>query len=265
MSNQEYSEEVQNVYLKMFRELEKKPNSIAFHKSYLVLKKLFHKNSSSDWKFNSIHWALDTYNLIGQCIYAFLNLKSMAMVYKKYRNSGDHPSHTNPKISFYIDSACINMYTCRDKVALMVWSFFHQFNPANRAEVLVFREILQRLKAPSHFGFELDKNDEFVKALSLLSNGNFEFKKLEDYRHHKIHRWEPRVEMFGIKKHHGFPYVVFDYEKNNNSAEMKKEVIDGLIWSYEDVEKMLNKCLFKLMDSLTISYKELSKNPPFND
>ncbi len=255
--------ELQNIIKSLYEQLEQQQEHIRFHKSFHELKNKFYENHSDDWKFNSFHWALDTYKILMSVIYSFVNMKSRAVLYKKNRKKGEHPSNSHPQINFYCDSTMVNLYTCRDKTALMVWSYFHPFDPENKKEVLSYKGVVERLKAPKNFGFNLSKQKNFLKSLNLLGNKNNEFKRLEDFRHYKIHRWEPRIEVFGKQDYQGFPYVTFDYEGQDFNPVLKRNKIKDVIWNYDDVEKNADLCINKMLIALTHCYETFSSLDPY--
>jgi hypothetical protein len=125
----------------------------------------------------------------------------------------------------------------RDKVSLLVWSFFHPFNPNNKNEVLTYNEILKRLKTPGNYGFNFKDQDQYIISLNKMSKGINCFVQLEKYRHYKTHRWEPRIEIYGVRNHHGFPYSVLNYDNQNVRPTIEYNKIEEVIWSYSKVEK----------------------------
>lgn len=255
--------ELQDEISEIFKILYAEKDHIDFHQSFYNLKELFNKNHSDDWRFNSFHWVMDTHQMLMNVIYSYVQMKARVILYRNHRNKGDSQSNSHPQVNFYSQASVVNLYSCRDKLALMVWAYFHPFNPENKKEVLPYRSIVERLKAPNNFGFNFTGQDEFIAALNLLGNASNEFKRLEEFRHYKIHRWEPRIEIFGKQNHHGWPYLVLDYNNNDIKPTMIKSKLNDLIWDYEDVEHMIELCIKKMLNSLTQCYNLFSIRNPY--
>src|SRR5208337_5416608 len=70
---------------------------------------------------------------------------------------------------------------------------------------------LDRLKHPLRFGLSLKNPNGFIQHLETLQGADFH--RMTLYRHLKIHRLEPRIEIFGVKPHHGWDYMFPLYEQ----------------------------------------------------
>lgn len=257
--------DLQTAIQNIVEEFKTNKTHIKFHDSFQKLKNLFTENYSHDWKFNSFHWAIDSRNIIHNILYGFVQMKARADIYKVYRNKGDSPSNSHIQIGFYAESAIINLHSCRDKIALMIWSYLHPFNPENKNEVLNFNDVRKRLKNPQHFGFDFSNQSILTESLNLISNSTNDFKRLEDFRHYKIHRWEPRIEIFGKQKHHGWPYITFDYDNNKSTEAIKvSKVLNDSLWDYNDIELILERCIDRTLKSLTNCFMFFSDNQPFD-
>jgi len=233
-------------------------NIESIHKNHQLLKSKFNHYQNQHWKFNTFHWANDVLHLADQLIFGYTKLKSHYLAYKEFTTDGESPSNTYGPVSFYSDSCILNLYSMRDKISLLVWSYFHPFNPKVKNEVLTYLDIVKRLKAPRNFGFNFNGQNEYVTALNEMSKGNNQFLLLEKYRHYKTHRWEPRIEIYGVKNHHGFPYSIVEYENDDVSPSIEYKKIDEVIWSYSKVDKLILDCMVNSFRSASLCFDLLS-------
>jgi len=96
-------------------------------------------------------------------------------------------------VSYYADNAATRISSCRDKLALLAWSYYCPFNPDKKDEVLNFELIRERFTSPIRFGLQFEGHQEFLVELNKLVGLNFE--RATTYRHKKVHRMEPRVRL----------------------------------------------------------------------
>lgn len=112
---------------------------------------------------------------------------------------------------------------------------------------------------------------------------------LKKYRHFKIHRREPGIEIYGVKSHHDWSYVLPLIDKNDIihwEKELKKHYpdplfrerikkgcyIDGVLfnsrkikdrlWDFKEVQKHIKSCLIKLLKASDGCYRILRKRSP---
>lgn len=246
-------------------------------------------SSSSDYRFNAIHWAIDVMNLINEIQYSFCWLIAYAKGYIQKVKEESRPSHTNFFINYFAANCITRINSARDKLSLMIWAYFVPFNPEKKSEILTFSEIIERLKCPVKFSLKIRKHEQFYASLKELTGSDFT--KIEQYRHLKIHRREPRIEIYGIRDHHDWPYIfILDKEEDinkweddltkqypnkvlreaikkssyRNNALFTEKVIKNRMWNYKDLEKVIEGGLLKLVKSTDECYKILRKRIPFN-
>ncbi len=147
-------------------------------------------------------------------------MNSYATVFKNKHKEGSLLSHVDFHVSFFADNCITRIYSCRDKLALMVWSYYCPFNPEKKDEVLNYLPIFKRLKKPVIFGMSIKHQDKFLYHLEHLKGNDFFF--VESYRHFKIHRREPGIEIYGVKPHHDLDYIIPLFDSNDINLFEKK-------------------------------------------
>ena len=157
-------------------------------------------------RFNAVHWAFDVTALCREIVYGYCWMKAYARYYQEKVARNSQPTHVDFHVSYFADNCITRINSCRDKLALMVWAFYCPFNPENRDEVLDYPQIIERLKFPVKFGLTIKNQECFLASLEKLVGKDF--KRLQTYRHLKIHRMEPRIEIYGVATHHGWSYIV---------------------------------------------------------
>lgn len=233
-----------------------------------ILKKGFPFNP----KLNAVLWAFDIARLCNEIAFSYCWMNSYAKLYRKQITPGSQPAHVDFHVSYFADNCITRIDSCRDKLALMVWAFYCPFNPEKRKEVLDYPRIVERLRLPIKFGFDLKNQNEFLKHLGTLLGTDFD--QVEKYRHLKIHRREPRIEIYGVEPHHDWPYMLPLIDKNDIArweGELRKQYpdskfrkhlkngcyIDGVLfdrrkikdrlWNFEEIQKHIESCLIKLL------------------
>lgn len=209
---------------------------------YLVLLNKLYKEWKQKldhhWKYNAIHWATYIHSNLNKTIFSYAMAISNSNFYKSKTINGAKPNDVFVPVSSYIDNAVVNLHSCRDKVALMLWSYNTPFNPEIKSEVLTYSQIIDMFKKPSCFGYGFERNEYALDSLKHL-NGIEAINQLEKFRHFKIHRWEPRIEIFGVKFHHGIDYTFVDRNGENYRKRLNEE-----IWSFDDLIHWLD-CYIK--------------------
>ncbi len=189
------------------KELIAKPEWAKFAKSAEKVSTLIHNDDArSDIRFNAIHWALDVISLCRQICYGNCWLGAYSGFYKDHVKKGDLPSNVDFHTTYHVDNTITRISSVRDKLGLMIWAYYCAFNPEKRKEVLIYKEVYDRMKHPSKYEINSKIPNVFIESLERLNESSFV--NLINYRHAKIHRLEPRVEIYGVEKHHGLPYKV---------------------------------------------------------
>jgi len=142
-----------------------------------------------DWRYNAVHWAVNVQNLCLEIRYSIAWMRALAR-YVSECEAEDRWS-AESLISYYGDNAATRISSCRDKVALLAWSFYCPFNPDNRKEILSFDPILERFAHPIRFGLYMEGHEAFLPELMKLVRPHFD--RALDYRNKKVHRIEPRI------------------------------------------------------------------------
>lgn len=240
-----------------------------------------------DPRFNAVHWAFDVADLINQIIYSYCLMNCYAESFKVKHKKGSLLSHVDFHVLFYADNCITRIYSCRDKLALMVWAYYSPFNPEKKKEVLTYSSILDRLKNPARCGLLINHHTKFLMYLENLKGSDFSF--VEGYRHLKIHRREPSIEIYGVKPHHDWPYLIPILDKKDkrkfedslkkqypndklreivlkrcyiNGVLFDQKKIIGRLYSYKDIKKNVYNCLIKLLKSGDGSFRVLKMKSP---
>lgn len=264
ITNQDIFDKAEEYYQQQINQICKAVDIDSVHRNHLTLKSKFNQYQTRNWKFNSFHWANDVKRLADQLVYGFSKLKSHCKAYKDFTTDGQSSSNTYGPVSFYADTCILNLYSMRDKLALLVWSYFHPFNPNEKNEVLSYYQVLKRLKAPQNFGFNFDFQDNFVSALQWMSKSKDHFVQLEKYRHYKTHRWEPRIEIYGKKDYQGFPYTTINYDNDTPTPSIEFQKLEEVIWSYSTVEKIILHCMIDSYKCIYLCFELLSNSDIYN-
>lgn len=254
-------------------------------------KSLYNKAISAalpfDWRFNAVHWAFDVVKLCEETAYSLCWMNAYADFYRSKIKSGTQPSHTDFHVSYFADNCIIGIDSCRDKIALMVWAYYCPFNPEKLKEVLVYEDVVERLKAPIKFGLRLQGTGRFLEYLDMLT-GN-EFKQIEKYRHLRIHRREPRIELYGIAPHHDWPYMFplieikevelwrkklakqYPEDTGRNIIEkgcyingvlFDRRQLKNRLWDYSDLKTLINNCYLSILKTTSGCFRSLSCKKP---
>jgi hypothetical protein len=229
-----------------------------------------------------VHWAFDVSSLCRQIALSYLWVNAYAQFYKETITPGSLPAHTNFYVSYFADNCITRIDSSRDKLALLVWAFYCSFNPER--QVLDYPKIVEKLEHPAESGLRLLKAQPFLSCLKLLQGQDFQ--RIERYRHLKIHRREPRIEIYGVAPHHDWSYMFplteekeivrweKDLEKLYPDPSFRERVKKGCyihgtlfeqrkikdrLWNYSDVEKDLNSCVFKLLSATSTCFRILGQ------
>ncbi|MDD5504400.1 MAG: Cthe_2314 family HEPN domain-containing protein [Candidatus Omnitrophica bacterium] len=241
-----------------------------------------------DWQFNAIHWVFGIRKICDEIAFSLSWMKAYAEVYKAIHPPESALSHTNFQISYFADNCITRIDSCKDKIALMIWSYYCPFDP--RENVLIYEHIRERIAFPLKFGLNIKGVKKLLNYLDLLNNDAFD--QISRYRHMKIHRREPRIEIYGPKTHHDWPYMVplyktkekekwhkkvdekypdmekWDRESIKKSCYIKgilfdQEVLKERLWAYNDIENLIYECFLAVLKSASGCFHVLSLKKPF--
>jgi hypothetical protein len=179
---------------------------------------------------------------------------------------------------------------CTDKLALLVWAFYCPFNPEKRSEVLDYQKIMERLRSPVKFGLTLKGTRDFIKCLEQLTGPHFN--RIKIYRNHKIHRREPRIELYGVGPHHDWPYMLpltdskeieqwtaklaQQYPDTDMRTRIEKSCyirgvlfnsssLSDRLWDYTELHPQIEKCLLALLEATGGCFRILRRRLPLRD
>lgn len=261
---------------------------IAFSNAYENLRNAaYHASLPFDPKFNAVHWAFDAAELCKEIVFSYCWMNSYAELYKKQVSPGTQPAHVDFHVSYFADNCVTRIDSCRDKLALMVWAFYCPFNPENKNEVLDYQRIVERLNCPIKFGIGIKNQNAFLKHLEILRGSDFS--RIEKYRHLKIHRREPRIEIYGVASHHDWDYMLPVVDKHNiarwekelerqypdpqsresikkgcyiNGVLFESRRIEDRLWNFGEVQKHITTCIIKLLKAGNGCFRTLRNRPP---
>ena len=284
----EIAKELDSLYLEEEKLLRSSEEWITFVKCYSRFRKSAFKASLPfDPRFNAVHWGFGVHGLCREIAFGYCWTRAYATYYKSQTPSSAQPANVDFHVSYFADNSITRIDSCRDKIALMIWAFYCSFNPERRPETLDYATVLDRLKHPTRFGLSLKNVQGFVKHLETLRGEAFE--RMMTYRHLKIHRMEPRIEIYGVKSHHGWDYMFPLYEKGEidrwekelerryPDAEFREHIkkscyINGVLfdtrkikdslWSYDEVQKQIWSCLVKLLQAAAGCFDILRSRAP---
>jgi hypothetical protein len=269
--------EEESVYSKVSKIYLRKDNEIAngkewrkYESAFLSLKKAADKAfHHRDTKFNAVHWAFNVDRLCREIIFSFCWMNAYAEYYRNQIKPGSKASNTNAHVSYFADN-CIT-------------------RPEKKNEVLDYKKIIERFKYPLKFGLNIKGYNGFLTCLKSLKDDNF--RRVVVYRHLKIHRMEPRIEIYGAKSHHGWPYMLplfsdeeiecwkKKFKKDNPDPKfreliMKSCYIDGIlyesrkikdsIWHFNTIQSHIEECMTKLIKASAECFSMLRRRAPLN-
>jgi len=238
-------------------------------------------------RFNVVHWGFGVCNLCREIAFSYCWMNAYAKYYRSQTPRTAQPANVDFNVSYFADNSITRINSCRDKIALMVWAFYCPFNPEKRPEILDYAKILDRLKHPLRFGLSLKNHQVFIRHLEMLCGQDFD--RMVNYRHLKIHRMEPRIEIYGVKTYHGWDYMFPVYEKKEIARwerklkklypdkDFREDIakgcyIDGVLfedrkikdclWSYDEVQAQIQSCLVKLLKATAGCFDILRRRTP---
>ncbi len=185
------------------------PPFIKFDRKYRRMRASI-RSLPHDPKFNSFHWLRDCWILGREIEFSVSKMEERAEEYRRQVAEGDRPEHVDRLVSYYADNAVLRLMSFRDKLALCLWSFFNDFNPYQRGKLLNLESVVKRLSR-----MKSARRVGEGRALAILKPlRQREPKILSKCRHLKVHRREPRVELYSVAQHHDWPYLVHLEGKN---------------------------------------------------
>ena len=237
-----------------------------------------------DWRYNATYWAMDVADVCAEIGFSVASMRAFAKLSEECDRSGRQSSEG--RVSYYADNAATRISSCRDKLALLAWSYYCPFNPDKKEEVLTFEMVRKRFRSPIKFGLRLQGHEEFLAELNKLVGKHFD--KAIEYRHKKVHRMEPRVMLRKPEnpdqRAYLFPLVTED--ECNFDAELSKKYpedaireairegcfIDGvlfdrrapgqLLWHFEEFDQFTHACWKDLCDAAAGSCEVLLGREP---
>lgn len=298
LSNHGYKDERENPFSivgQNFSQEERKISSRRewkrFSKAYESLYKAAVKGPLPfDPKFNAVLWAFDVVRLCKEIAFSYCWMNSYAKFYKEQVSPGSRLAHVDFHVSYFADNCITRIYSCRDKLALMVWAFYCPFNPEKKDEVLNYEKILERLRCPIKFGLHLTNQDDFLGYLETLRSPDFD--RIIKYRHLKIHRREPRIEIYGVALHHDWDYMLplvnkedikrweKEVEKQYPDQQFRNRIKKGCyikgvpfetrklkdrLWNFQKVQEHVNSCLLKLLKASDGCFRILRRISPLRN
>ncbi len=238
-----------------------------------------------DWRYNATYWASDVTHLCEEIGYSVAWMRAFACYYRSESDWMDK-RYAEGLVSYYADNAATRISSCRDKIAILAWSYYCPFNPDERTEVLTFGQVYDRLIIPLKFGLQLKSHEEFLAEMNNLRTPWFD--KAAAYRHKKIHRMEPRVLMHKPEDNEQTPYMVPVTSKDVRNWDeqlkekypddgLRKDVrnschIDGvlfdrrgpneLLWHFDDFNQFADSCWRSLCKAAAGSCEILLRREP---
>ncbi|MCK5015255.1 MAG: hypothetical protein KAS66_15700 [Candidatus Omnitrophica bacterium] len=287
----EISQEVEKLYLEKEELLLSSEEWVSFVKSYNGFRKSAFKASLPfDPRFNAVHWGVAVSGLCREIAFGYCWMNAYARHYRSQTPATAQPANVDFHVSYFADNSITRINSCRDKIALMVWAFYCPFNPEKQPETLDYVKVLDRLKHPLRFGLSLKNHQSFVSHLETLHGQDFA--RMVTYRHLKIHRMEPRIEVYGVKPHHGWDYMFPLYEQNEiarweqkierlypdqkfrecivkgchiNEVIFETRRIKDSLWNYDEVKTQIRSCLAKLLQATAGCFDILRRRAPLKN
>ena len=138
--------------------------------------------------------------------------------------------------------------------------------------MLDYGQVVERLTYPVKFGLKLSGQGQLVRYLALLQGSDFQ--RVERYRNLKIHKREPRIEIYGVEPHHDWSYMVpltdpkeiaawkaglarqYPDPTHRRLVErgcyirgvlFDQKTLRGRLWSFNDIRRDWESCLLKLL------------------
>ncbi|MDA8105095.1 MAG: Cthe_2314 family HEPN domain-containing protein [Nitrospiraceae bacterium] len=240
-----------------------------------------------DPRFNAVHWAFNVSSLCREIVFSYCWMKAYAKLYTEHVSPVAQPAHVDFHVTYFADNCITRIDSCRDKLALMVWAYYCPFNPEKKDETLDYYQIVERLTYPIKFGIVLRNHLAFLRILQTLKGDDFA--RVEKYRNYKVHRMEPRIELYGVAAHHGWSYtipVIQEKDMQRWEKELQKQYPDkhfrehinkgcyikgvlydrrrikDSIWDYNEVEKHVESSMAKIMTASANAFKILVSRPP---
>jgi hypothetical protein len=276
--------EVLKAYAALYHQFVNEPRWTGFCRAYRSLLGAI-EVLPFDPRFNAVHWALDAQYLCRQVAYSFLWMSAYGDYYRQHLQPGQRMSDEDFHVQYYADAAIVLIDSCRDKTALAAWAYYASFNP--EARVLDYEDVLDRLRCPARHGLTIRNRKPFLDALEPLSAACFG--KVVRYRNLKVHRREPRIQVYDVAHHHGWGYVVpcfDDKERQRLRESIKKQYPDAsrrgaairnsevngvlydrrrlkdALWKYHDVRGFVQECLEQLLASVELTMRILRRRDP---
>jgi len=247
-----------------------------------------------DWRFNSILYGMDVYSLLRELTFVYASMKASHDVYVIHskKSSRNVPFLLN----LYIGDVLFRLISIRDKLFMAYAAFFAYHDPETRNSEKALSAELKKLISEAPNGVMLESFKEFL-TLKGLSH----WYEIEEYRHMKVHRLEPKIDAYKIESHHDWSYLKkISYEEARKKAEedfetgyaledksklspeyKENEILqylrrrsfegsyyermrpDSRLTDYPEIAALIEKCVSDLMRISAQYYKSLYESPPF--
>lgn len=288
LNSKSFLPEVETIFLEEEQTIVSSQEWKLFTKSYERIRKASRKGALPfDPRFNAVHWAFDVSSLCREIVFGYCWMNAYAKNYRQRVPRNSQLAHVDFHVSYFINNCITRINSCRDKIALMVWAFYCPFNPEKKSEVLNYLEVIERFKYPMKFGITLKNHIIFLDLLEKLKGKDFD--RIQKCRHFKIHRMEPRIEIYGVANHHGWDYMLplfdqkdikkfdKDLSKQYPDEEFRERIkkgcyikgvlfdtrrIEDSIWDFEELEGHIKTCSMKLIKTASQCFQVLSRRVP---
>jgi hypothetical protein len=286
--NNSYLHQAEQIYIEEQKKIKSDKEWRNFVKLSHLLNKAAHKGIlPSDPRFNAVHRAFNVSSLCREIAFGYCWMQAHAELYRKEVARVSQPAHVDFRVTYYADNCITRIDSCRDKIALMVWAYYCPFNPEKKDETLDYQQILERLKFPVKFGISLKNHISFLRILEDLKGDDFA--RVEKYRNYKVHRIEPRIELYGVAPHHGWSYTIpllqekdiskweKELQKRYPDEQFREHIrkdcyikgvlfdsrrIQDSIWDYDEVQKHIKSSMQKLLIASSDAFKVLMRRAP---
>jgi hypothetical protein len=227
---------------------------------------------------NAVHWLVSTWKLHREIVYAYASMEVHARRYKEAIAAEAWPSHTDGFVSYFADDCTVRLDAVRDKLALGMLSLYDAVDVSKRVPdchgVISRLENYERSGEPKELWL-----DPIVKSLKSLNGSPWGL--IENLRTLKIHRLEPRIELYGARAFHKDRYLAkieskegFDRLRDRvtelyGTGDLAEIVfhgcsIDGIFYSddgvdrvfgYDEIEKTCFQCMTIVSSALSACFK----------
>ena len=203
------------------------------HASFI---KIFDK---MDFRTNYYFWAIDISSTITQIIYSYCWLVSWARFYRQNSSLAERTPTTMFQTSFYADYCTILVNSLKDKSAIMIYSCFEIVNP--HEQILPYSKIMTYLNCKNQ--------NDFVKMIDLCF-GKAHFQAIKKFRDKKVHRLQPRIEIFDQQTRHFYWFEMSEQEVEERCKSTRDTFEQMCRTKREDLRKDHDEAYIKDMEEI---------------